>query len=155
LSSSASSPGDLVLETVAVPSLPPGGTFAIARNVAIPATAPAGATVYLWAWADVNGTAGQSNRDNDKASVPFSVAAAPKSAPARRGLPPRPPSGPPGSSSPVSCVAAPQGPHSFPPRRSSDLLSSSASSPGDLVLETVAVPSLPPGGTFAIARNVA
>ncbi|MBI3245244.1 MAG: hypothetical protein HYZ50_01915 [Deltaproteobacteria bacterium] len=62
---------DPPLASISTPSISQGETQNVSRSVTVPSVSPGG--YFVWVIADVNRTAGQSNEQNDKVNMPFTV----------------------------------------------------------------------------------
>ena len=71
-SSSGVTTSDPLLVSLSIPSIPAGGSYNVNQNVTIPSGQPAG-TNYVWVILDVYNQANQSNINNDKGYVVFTV----------------------------------------------------------------------------------
>ena len=152
LSSATVSTSDLpILADVNVPAIAPNGTYVSNTVVTIPANRPAG-TNYIWATADVNSTANQSNESNDRGNAAFTVQNVPDQLDLIvQNMSVNPTTGLPGSSATVSVTLRNQGSGtaSASTTRLRINLSSATVSTSDLpILADVNVPAIAPNGTY-------
>jgi hypothetical protein len=151
---------DSLLTTVPVPPIAAGATFALNLTVLIPSGRPSGDN-YLWATVDANGTAGQNNTANDRASARFRVtgAAAGGGAPSDlviQTLTVSPASAPAGGTAKLTLAVRNRGAGPSVATTAAIRLGSSASgtSPVDLLLSELGVPVLAAGGSFNVTFNL-
>jgi uncharacterized protein (TIGR03437 family) len=153
-SSGAVTANDYLLTSINVPALAAGAVHPVAQILTIPANRNPG-THYLWVVVDADSTANQSNENNDKARVAFTVTAPPSDLVAQN-LTLNPASGKAGLRVKVSFTIRNQGVGMANASTTHIRLAAlnTQVTTKDTLLATFTTPSLVPGATSNVTRDI-
>jgi uncharacterized protein (TIGR03437 family) len=152
-SSSTVSSNDYLLASINVPALAAGAAYGVAQILNIPTGRNPG-THYIWVVVDADSTAIQSNENNDKARVSFTVIPPPSDLIVQN-LIVNPASGKAGARPTVSFTIRNQGIGTANPSTTHLRLSSSSSNvtTSDTLLLSLATPAIAAGGNYSVSNR--